>query len=139
MDEIERARVLEHGRPRKFEREGKPAAVRAIEGVIDDPLIGHAAGLAKWLNDAREIAGAGLAQRMMAAQPHATQSAIGRVKQIDHARAESAARMAEVIADRAEIHRHVDQDGTEMSALQAGARPICFPLLKRDLLPILNT
>ena len=98
--------------------------------MIDDPLIGHAAGLAKWLNDAREIAGAGLAQRMMAVQPHATQSAIGRVKQIDHARAESAARMAETIADRVEIHLHVDQDGTEMCAMQADARPICFPLLR---------
>ena len=130
MDEIERARVLEHGRPRKFEREGKPAAVRALEGMINDPLKRHAAGLAKWLDDAREIAGAGFAQRMMAVQPRTAQSTIGRIKQIDHARAESAAHMAETIADRAEIHRHVDQDVTEMCALQADARPICFPLLR---------
>jgi hypothetical protein len=34
--------------------------------MIDDPLIRHAAGLAKWFDDAREITGAGLAQRMMA-------------------------------------------------------------------------
>jgi hypothetical protein len=34
--------------------------------MIDDPLKCHAAGLAKWFNDAREITGAGLAQRMMA-------------------------------------------------------------------------
>ena len=130
MDEIERARVLEHGRPRKFEREGKPAAVRALEGMIDDPHIRHAAGLAKWFDDAREVTGAGLAQRMMALQPRTAQSAIGRIKQIDHARAESAARMAEPIADRVEIHRHVNQDGTEMCAMQADARPICFPLLR---------
>ena len=138
MDEIERARVLEHCRPRKFEREGNSAAIRALEGMVDDPLIGHAAGLAKWFDDAREIAGAGFAQRMMAVQPRTTQSAIGRIKQIDHARAESAARMAEPIADRADVHRHVHQDGTEMCSLQADARPICFPLLKRVLLLILN-
>ena len=66
MDEIERACVLEHGRPRKFEGKRKPTAVRALEGMIDDPLKCHAAGLAKWLDDAREIIGAGLAQRMMA-------------------------------------------------------------------------
>lgn len=106
--------------------------------MIDDPLISHAAGLAKWFNDAREIAGAGLAQRMMAVQPRAAQSAIGRIKQIDHTRAEAAAYMAETIGECVKVHLHVDQDGTEMSALQADARPICFPLLKRDLLPILN-
>jgi hypothetical protein len=38
--------------------------------------------------------------------------------------------MAETIADRVEIHLHVDQDGTEMCAMQADARPICFPLLR---------
>ena len=138
MDEIERARVLVHRRPSKFESEGKPTAVRALEGMIDDPLKCHAAGLAKWFDDAREIADAGLAQRMMAVQPHATQRAIGRIKQIDHARAEPAARMAETIGEGVKVHLHVDQDGTEMSALQAGARPICFPLLKRALLLILN-
>ena len=112
MDEIERARVLVHRRPSKFEREGKPTAVRALEGMIDDPLIGHAAGLAKWFNDAREVAGAGLAQRMMAAQPHATQSAIGWIKQIDHRRTEPAARLAETIGVGVKVHLHVDQDGT---------------------------
>ena len=138
MDEIERARVLVHGWPRKFEREGKPAAVRALEGMIDDPLIRHAAGLAKWFDDAREVTGAWFAQRMMALQPRTAQSAIGRIKQIDHARAEPPARMAETIPDRADFHRHVDQDGTEMCALQADARPICFPLLRSGLRLILD-
>jgi hypothetical protein len=46
--------------------------------------------------------------------------------------------MAEPIPDRAEIHRHVDQDGTEMCAMQAGTSLNCFPLLMSVLRLILG-
>jgi sugar lactone lactonase YvrE len=89
--------------------------------------------LTKWRNDAREVSRACLAQCATTLQQGPAEGAIGRIKQIDQARTEATANMAEADADRAEIYLHVDQDATEMDAMQAGASPVCFPLLQTRL------